>query len=532
MKLFALISIGISFLLLLQGCTGKASSIACSLGNGPDVTISGTISFDRVPLNSSAALDFSATTRQPAREVVVEAVCNSRIASTVTDASGHYTLTVPANTRKLFIRARAEMVKTGSPAWNVAVSDVRSSSELIYTMDGGLFDVGGSNHTRNLHAASGWTGSDYTEPRVAAPFAILDTVYDAMQLVLAEAPGTQFPALDLKWGPDNTNGTYYASNTITVLGQSSDSDEFDAHVIAHEWGHYFQDAFSRDESPGGMHSLSRILDIRVAFSEGFGNAFSAMVTGDPLYKDSQSVSLRTGFTVDVESNLCGQSRGWFNECSVQSVLYDFYDPLNDDDFNLGFTPIYTVLTSELPQSDALTSLFSFITPFKTQPGVIPTQVDQLLLAGQSISPIADDIGSNRTLNPGTFDQLPVYVSYGTTFPPDTVLCNIGEHGGYNGLGVYRFIQFEVPATSTYIFTATKNPLESNITDPDVYIYHKGKLIGYGESFDTDTESFTVVLEAGKVYVLALQEFRNYSNPDYDPDAPNADNQTCFTISRT
>ena len=46
--------------------------------------------------------------------------------------------------------------------------------------------LGANGATRDLHAASGWGGSSYTSARDAAPFAILDTVYDAMQFVRPE----------------------------------------------------------------------------------------------------------------------------------------------------------------------------------------------------------------------------------------------------------------------------------------------------------------------------------------------------------
>ena len=42
-------------------------------------------------------------------------------------------------------------------------------------------------------------GSAYTATRSAAPFAILDTVYDAVQLVLTATPSAVFPALRLHW---------------------------------------------------------------------------------------------------------------------------------------------------------------------------------------------------------------------------------------------------------------------------------------------------------------------------------------------
>lgn len=513
----------------LQACTGKSSSVSCTLGTDENVTVSGKATFDRVPLLSSGGLDFNNVSQQPVKGAVVEAVCNSAIASAVTDENGNYSLSIPGNTNAVFIRVKAQMLKIGTPSWDVAVSDEAQAAELIFSMDGNIFNSGTSNLTRNLNASSGWDGSSYSFVRVAAPFAILDTIYDAMQLVLAENPNTQFPALDVKWSADSTNGTFYSSaaKTISVLGRISDTDEFDEHVIAHEWGHYFQDAFSRDDSIGGAHGTGDILDIRVAFSEGFGNAFSAMVTGDPVYKDSQSVALANGFTVNIESNSC-TNEGWFSECSVQSALYDFFDANNDDVFNHGFQPIYDVLTNPLylTGSDAHTSIFSFINPFKAL-GIVNAGNVDTLLGVQSIQSIVDDIGTGMTNDANNVNQIPVYQTPNSTFP-DTVLCAIGENGGYNGLGVFRFIQFTVPTDGNYAFEATRQSGLTS-TDPDMYIRKQGQLIAYGESTVNNSENFSASLVAGTEYVLELQEYGTYGDPDYDGSLANT---TCFDITRT
>ena len=84
-------------------------------------------------------------------------------------------------------------------------------------------------------------------------------------------------------GQTNPDGIY-------ILGDfaAGDTDEFDQSVIAHEFGHYFEDRFGRSDSIGGDHGGSATLvDLRVAFGEGWGNAFSGMVLGDPIYRDSQ-----------------------------------------------------------------------------------------------------------------------------------------------------------------------------------------------------------------------------------------------------
>ena len=86
-----------------------------------------------------------------------------------------------------------------------------------------------------------------------------------------------------------------------MLGAAdNDTDEYDQHVVAHEFQHFLEDQVSRSDTPGGPHSLDERLDMRVAFSEGFANAFSAMVLNDPVYRDSFGASQGQVYRFDVE----------------------------------------------------------------------------------------------------------------------------------------------------------------------------------------------------------------------------------------
>src|SRR5262249_39710585 len=90
-------------------------------------------------------------------------------------------------------------------------------------------------------------------------------------------------------GPDCGNNATQIATGIYILGDfvnGKDTDEFDEHVLAHEFGHYFEDNFGRSDSTGGSHGSTDRLDLRVAFSEGWGDGFSGMATSDPVYRDS------------------------------------------------------------------------------------------------------------------------------------------------------------------------------------------------------------------------------------------------------
>ncbi|MEM9843115.1 MAG: hypothetical protein AAF767_10700, partial [Pseudomonadota bacterium] len=254
-------------------------------------------------------LDYNAITQEPARGVVVEAVnAGGTVLDTdTTDAAGAYSVTVDAST-DVQIRVRSELQQTGGATWDVQVVD-NTSGNAIYVLSGALADSGMTNSTRNLNAPSGWDPSanggagGYAATRAAGPFSILDAIYQTVTDIAAVDPDVTFPALQVFWSINNrpsniindATGDVGTSSytrvggvpTIRILGaENVDTDEYDIHVVVHEFGHYFEDQLSRSDSPGGSHSLNDRLDARLAFSEGWGNAFAGMILDDPNYRDA------------------------------------------------------------------------------------------------------------------------------------------------------------------------------------------------------------------------------------------------------
>src|SRR3954468_13725508 len=143
--------------LLLAACGGGGGGGG---GTPPaSVTISGRITFDRIGFETTLGngLNPTAPVESPARQVTVQAIDagNSAVLATATtDANGDYSVSVPSN-RNLFIRARAEMVKTGStPTWNFSVRNNRTAGadDALYALDGAAATSGTSSSTRNLRA--------------------------------------------------------------------------------------------------------------------------------------------------------------------------------------------------------------------------------------------------------------------------------------------------------------------------------------------------------------------------------------------
>lgn len=562
-----LIRRGLSLCLLVLSACGGGGGSSTGGGTGPvgppapppvgNVTISGTVSYDRVPFAAapSGGLDFANVQPAPVRGATVQAVAAGGatvLASATTDAAGRYSLTVPGNT-DLFIRVRAELVRSGAPAWTVTVRD-NTQGEALYTLDGSVFNSGTASATSDLAARSGWTvGSGYTAPRSAAPFAILDAVYEAQQLVLGADANAQFPELRLLWSPNNVpcspgaggfcsgnsaawargeiGTTFFAPGSpdrIYVLGAvNNDTDEFDAHVIAHEWAHYYQENFSRDDSMGGDHAPDQRLDLRTAFSEGWGNAFAGMARGSPVYRDSFGANQASGFRIDVEVNN-NPNAGWFSEGSIQSILWDLFDANNEagDSVTMGFGPIHGVMRGRVRTTSAFTSIYPLLEGLRiARPGDVAGL--DALAAAQLIAITASDFAVGETNAGLDARNLPIYrpIASGQTLE---VCSSVPTATGvYNKLGNRRFLRIDTSVTGTATVRATFNGTSGTApTDPDLVLYAAGVERGRAESADNGTETLTLTGLAAGTYVLEVYEFSNV-DPSGTPRGT-----TCFNVSFT
>ena len=464
------------------------------------MTISGAVTYDFVPHQADAiGLDYEATTQRPVRGVTVEAVNGSGtvLDSDVTTGTGTYAVTVPAGT-DVRIQVEARYTQTTPASWDVRVID-NTNNDAPYVLAGSLSTSGTENSTRNLNAASGWTGTNatggYTATRSAAPFVVLDSMVDAIDTVVGVDPDVALPLLNVGWSENNrptggsiANGDIGSSSyrrvggvsTILILGAAdNDPDEYDRHVNVHEFGHFLEDRISRSDSIGGSHSLSQRLDPRVAFGEGFGNAFSAIGLLDPIYKDSGGVRQQSGFSLNIESNL--YRKGWYSEASVQTLIYDIFDTDSDgvDTISAGFGPIYNTLTAPgyVAQAD-FTMVYPFADRIRNDPAVDGAALDALLDeefifgrgpqgAGETTFGQQDGQG-----NPLYTSTLPVYHQL-TVDGPAVEICSIATEGHYNKLGNRAYLALELSGSGTFTFTMTNTsppPAGSGNTDPDFLVW--------------------------------------------------------------
>ncbi len=499
--------------------------------------VNGRVTFGRVRFasgNTNSGLDYGSPVQQPARRVVVQAIASptgTMVASGTTDDDGNYSLVVPNNT-SMVIQILARMQRDGAaplPHWNTEVKNgVTATSPYGYS-DNATFNSGTGTTTRNfaIPTAISASGTLQGTARHSGPFAILDTIYTSMQAVLRVAPTTSFPALYVDWGAQ-ADGTFFTRANgahIALLSDlTEDTDEFDQHVIAHEFGHYVESYFSRSDSIGGPHSLGERLDPRVAFGEGFGYAFAAIVLDDPLARDSfvntsgQFVS--SGF--NVEANPAGTNGCWCSESSVFSILYDLYDDAPDanDNVALGFQPLWNVLADSQRTTPAFTTIFSFISALKAEQPASTNAINTLVAAQNIDASNIDLFASTETHFPPNVTQpgaLPVYTNatIGAAIP---ALRSVNDAGYANKLSNRRFVRFDVASTRNVTITlSTSNPSANR--DPDFLVWKNGDFIRDGTDPPTEypeTETFQVT---PGTYVVEIYDCANGCLPPEPADGP-------------
>lgn len=537
-----------------DGASSAASTVTITVNPVvTTVTLAGTVNFQRVPLNITGqpGLKFGSQTLQPARAVTVQvlnATTQAVLATATTGANGAYSLSVSANTQ-VTLQVMARMQQAGAPGWDVRVQNGLGAGVPTYSYVTGAFNS--SVGTQNVDIPSNINASGVaTGTRASGPFAILDTIYTAMQAVLAAAPSTSFPALYVDWG-SQTAGTHFTTGSgqhIALMGDlSEDTDEFDQHVVAHEFGHYIEYNFARSDSVGGPHGMGDRLDMRVAFGEGFGYAFAAIALNDPVVLDSfvdAGQHLAGGFHIESNPPIGGGDGPgcWCSESSVWSLLWDLHDgvagapDLDGDGITLGFAPIWQVMTGAQRTTPALTSIFSFITALKAAQPAVAAQINARVVANNMVAATMNEFATTETNVPYP-NILPMYAD-GTVGTP-VIVRSIDDGGWYNKAGNRRFVRFVAPQTRSYSVTLTTSNanVAPNAADPDYLVFQGGALvaahISAPQSESPQTETGTFDGTAGLTYIIDAYDCANgctRNPPDFLPPGVPGDYDLTLTIN--
>jgi hypothetical protein len=518
-----------------DGASSGAATVNITV-NPVTTALTGTVRFQRVPLNATGTpgLKFASQVYQPARGVTVQALNAANLAVVLatgaTDPNGAYSLNVAANTN-VVLRVSARMTRDATqplPRWDVRVQNGTANTAPFapYTFDSAPFNTSTAPATIDIPSGHDATGA-VTGTRASAPFAILDTIYASIQAVVAVQADANFPALYVDWGTQS-NGTFFTTGNgqhIALLSDiTEDTDEFDRHVVSHEFGHYLEHNFARSDSIGGPHGLGDRLDLRVAFGEGFGYAFSAIALNDPVVLDSfvnGGQHVAGGFHIELDPPIGGSDGPgcWCSESTVWSFLWDLHDgvvgvtDLDGDGIALGFLPIWQLLTGPQRTTPALTSVFSFVTALKQAQPAVAAQIDARMALNNIVSPTMDAFATTETSTP-IANTLPMYTTLSLGVP--AVVFNSGTTGPpdrrYNKVGNRRFLRFTPVATGPVTVTVgTSNPNAN--PDPDFIVFREGTIVALGFDAPPGPEVETFTAQAGQTYIIDAYDCANGCDPD-------------------
>jgi len=561
--------------LALTACGGGSKTSANNPPPVVAVTVTGKVNFEFVPPNAVCqGLDFDSTIARPIRGATVQLVDagspTTILATTQSDDNGDYSFANIDPSIMVRLRIRAELKKTtGLSRWDVDIRDnydISGSppalgSRPLYVVEGSDFDTGSASvFVKNFTALTGWGGASYTSDRAAAPLAILDTIYSAMKFIESVDPDVFFPPLDAFWSVNNTSavigdinidvgdlgGSFYIANKLFLVGDAAtDTEEFDDHVIVHEWGHYFEDNLSRSDSIGGPHGIGHLLDPRLAFGEGWATALAGMALDDHLYCDTGRAGSNIGLLALGAESGSYDASGWYDEVSVIRFIYDLFDTDDEggDPGSIGFEPIYAVMTGAQASTDAFTTIFSFASELRMTLDPAGQALLDAQLVREDMTPGFDrwGLGEANTAG-GAQDVIPIYADItadGSTLP---ICVNSQFDGGRDGnkLTENRFLRITVPLTDQYdvsiVLTSQTPPQlppddpndDRDQSDPDIRIYDGPQYItdGLGRSGVANKEEFrTPVLQTGTTYIAAIEDWRFR-----DPLTPTAyPERICFDV---
>lgn len=486
------------------------------------LTVSGAATYDYVPHHegtgaNQSGLNYNNISQRPIRKGYVDVRDFSTgeiYSSGQTNDMGSFSLTAPQN-KRIRVAFRACSTNAMPASWNVCVVNNLANDSLwtVTFASPAALTADYTGLTPNL--ISGWNnaGNRYDDSRrQAGPWAILDSIVTAMDAVVAADANVILPELKVRWHPANTSSgaansnanigtSHYSSSTttISILGlQDVDTDEYDHAVVQHEWCHYLTDKLSRSDNLGGPHGGEQ-LDLRIAFDEGFCNAFAGMVENDPLYRDSlgndQQVS---GTTIRLETST-PPHEGYADEEAIAVLAYDLFDPANDDASAFGFQGIYNALTSpQLANTDAFIGVYPFLSALATtssNAGDVTTTA-----ATRNINSI-DEFAVGETNNYGLPSLLqPLYDPLTTGTPVN--VCSRNNVGHYNKLANRSFLKFDATMTAAHTITVTA----TNAGNPTAVVWHKGQVTGFRRV--NGNLNFNVNLTAGNTYVIEVYEDRH------------------------
>jgi hypothetical protein len=460
---------------------------------------------------------------KPIRGAVVELhqPLGTIVASANTSETGGYSFSAPANST-VNIVVKAALGAPNAPDTKVVDN---TNGDAMYTMRMAVTTVT-SAVTTDFNAESGWDvgTTSYTARRVSAPFAILDTIHQGRLFVQNADPAAVFPALSVQWSDKNKTaqgemnkaigdgpGTSFGAPYMWLNGAAGiDTDEYDSAVIAHEWGHYFQEEFSSTDSQGGDHTFNDISNLSLTFDEGFATAMGSMIMRDKTQINTMGPNQEEGsvLVADIESDSRSDTdlynsktsnitySGPWSEASMIEVIWDLFDSaengnVDDDELALGFAPLYKVMIGGHKNTQSFTSIYSFIHHLKRLLPLKSAAIDAILEA-ENVSMT----GADEYANPTYFKTYTTIIvgapatevdASGIPLRTDNGFGNASsDNNGGNKLLNYRLFKSTFDTPGCYALSATTPGSTAELYvrikgdgESDLYKYKPPQLLHFG-----------------------------------------------------
>jgi hypothetical protein len=318
--------------------------LALSSAAAAQVTVAGTVTYQDRTYDGGG---FTGTTTRFVRQAEIELVRssdNALLGSGTTDDNGAFSFNIAAD---MIVRLRVYARRVGGK-FNAEIRNNLGSNQLYTALSNTYDTTSGVPFTITLTIAG------------AAPvFNLFDCAVNSFKYLALREPSLANvpPLLRIFWQAGSTNGTYYdrSVNSIFLLGQTSDPDEYDDDIVLHEIGHWITANFSKDDTPGGPHTIVEQLDPRLSWSEGFAHYWSAAVrqfAGYP-FPTLQVDNFGSGHsTFDIEGpSVPSQAIMATNELAVVAILWDIIDTVDEGGFdgvgNLE-TPVWKAIKEQIP----------------------------------------------------------------------------------------------------------------------------------------------------------------------------------------
>ena len=301
------------------------------------ITVTGKVFYE--DRTYTAAGFTGALVNRPVRQAEIDLMNSAGdtiLGSGITDENGAYSLSFFGFHQDARVRISSQRMD-GTGKMRIAVLD-RPSANAVYAVQGPVL---------NTMTKPVFDDLVVTKAGFGGAFNIFDCAVKSFQYLASIEASLSDPApvLTIYWEPGSTNGTYFDGSVpaIFLLGKTSDPDEYDDDIILHEIGHWVAVNFSKDDTPGGAHAITDLLDPRLSWSEGWAHYWSAVVR---VYSNANVFAGEYVPYLQVDNFLSGgqPDNGVFdlegpsfptftltarNEVAVAAILWDLADPPNE-----------------------------------------------------------------------------------------------------------------------------------------------------------------------------------------------------------